>query len=73
MKTRFFGKVKTLHPVPNLCETQRKFYVEFLQAEALPNERKRDGLQAIFQEVFPIFSYDETISLDFVEYDQATA
>ncbi|MCW8132712.1 MAG: DNA-directed RNA polymerase subunit beta [Planctomycetota bacterium] len=69
LPVRFFGRAKFNHPIPNLCETQRKFYADFLQADALPNERKRDGLQAILQEVFPIFSYDETISLDFVEYD----
>jgi DNA-directed RNA polymerase subunit beta len=69
MQIRYFGRAKHLHDIPNLCETQRKFYAEFLQADVLPNERKRDGLQAIFQEVFPIFSYDEQISLEFVEYD----
>jgi DNA-directed RNA polymerase subunit beta len=69
MQTRFFGRSKHVQDIPNLCETQRKFYADFLQADALANERKRDGLQAIFQEVFPIYSYDETISLDFVEYD----
>ena len=66
---RYFGRAKHLIDIPNLCETQRKFYAEFLQADVLPNERKRDGLQAIFQEVFPVLSYDETISLDFLEYD----
>ena len=66
---RYFGRTKHIHSVPDLCESQRKFYIQFLQAEALPNERKRDGLQAVFQEVFPVTSYDETIALDFVEYD----
>ena len=69
MQTRYFGRAKHLHDIPNLCQTQRKFYADFLQADALSNERKRDGLQAVFQEVFPILSYDEQISLDFVEYD----
>ncbi|MCK6472340.1 MAG: DNA-directed RNA polymerase subunit beta [Planctomycetes bacterium] len=69
MERRYFGRVPHDFQVPNLTETQQKFYAEFLQADVLPNERKRDGLQSIFQEVFPIFSYDETISLDFVEYD----
>src|SRR5579862_1357451 len=66
---RYFGRARHLIDIPDLCETQRRFYAEFLQAEVLPNERKRDGLQAIFQEVFPVLSYDETISLDFIEYD----
>ncbi len=69
IESRYFGRAKRTIEIPNLCETQRKFYAEFLQADVLPNERKRDGLQAIFQEVFPIKSYDETISLDFLEYD----
>ncbi|HEY3324473.1 MAG TPA: DNA-directed RNA polymerase subunit beta [Planctomycetota bacterium] len=68
-QTRYFGRAKHIIDIPNLCETQRKFYAEFLQAETLPNERKRDGLQAIFLEVFPIKSYDEQIVLDFLEYD----
>ena len=69
MERKFFGRTPQLVSIPGLCETQRRFYAEFLQAEVLPNERKRDGLQSIFQEVFPIFSYDETASLEFVEYD----
>ena len=69
MQTRFFGRAKHIQNIPNLCETQRKFYADFLQNDVLPNERKKDGLQAIFQEIFPIFSYDEQISLDFIEYD----
>jgi len=69
MPIRYFGRAKHMHDIPNLCETQRKFYADFLQADALPNERKADGLQAIFHEVFPIYSYDEQISLEFMEYD----
>ena len=69
MQTRFFGRAKHILDIPNLCETQRKFYAEFLQADVLPNERKKDGLQAIFLEIFPIFSYDEQISLEFTGYD----
>ncbi|MBE7466133.1 MAG: DNA-directed RNA polymerase subunit beta [Planctomycetes bacterium] len=71
MEIRYFGHSmqNKEFAVPDLCETQRKFYHEFLQEEVLPNERKNDGLEAIFREVFPIFSYDETISLEYVEYD----
>jgi len=69
MQTRYFGRAKHIVEVPDLCKTQREFYAEFLQADVLPNERKRDGLQAIFQEIFPIFSYDEQIGLEFLEYD----
>ena len=47
MQTRLYGKARHIQDIPNLCETQRKFYADFLQLDALPNERKRDGLQAI--------------------------
>jgi len=70
---RYFGKSKIIHQVPNLCETQTRFYNEFLQTDVLPNERKRDGLQAVLQEVFPIFSFDEKMSLEFLEYDLGEA
>ncbi|MCZ7644060.1 MAG: DNA-directed RNA polymerase subunit beta [Planctomycetota bacterium] len=69
MEIRYFGRSPRDVLIPDLCETQRKFYFEFLQQEVLPNERKNDGLEAIFREVFPIFSYDESISLEYVEYD----
>jgi DNA-directed RNA polymerase subunit beta len=69
MLIRNFGRAPRIVEIPNLCETQRRFYAELLQADILPNERKRDGLQAIFMEVFPIYSYDEQICLEFLEYD----
>jgi DNA-directed RNA polymerase subunit beta len=43
-------------------------YREFLQPHLLPEKRKNVGLQEVFKEVFPIKSYDETCSLEFVNY-----
>ncbi|MCX6356646.1 MAG: DNA-directed RNA polymerase subunit beta, partial [Candidatus Aureabacteria bacterium] len=54
--------------MPNLVEVQTKSYNDFLQAEVLPRKRRLQGLQEVFKEVFPIKSYDETCSLDFVSY-----
>src|SRR5690606_12579594 len=56
---------------PNLIEIQVNSYEEFLQTNVPPAERKRTGLQAVFQEVFPITSYDEKATLDFAEYEIA--
>ena len=36
---------------------------------SLPSQRADTGLQAVFKEVFPIKSYDDTVELDFVAYD----
>lgn len=54
--------------MPNLVEVQTKSYEDFLQPLSLPTRRKIQGLQEVFREVFPIKSYDETCSLEFVNY-----
>ncbi|MCL2000740.1 MAG: DNA-directed RNA polymerase subunit beta, partial [Planctomycetes bacterium] len=54
--------------LPDLMDTQRRFYAEFLQMDTPPHERKNDGLEAVFREVFPIESYDGSVSLEYLEY-----
>ncbi|MHC4916621.1 MAG: DNA-directed RNA polymerase subunit beta, partial [Planctomycetota bacterium] len=69
MQKRNYGKCRKELPIPDLTETQRKFYADFLQAESLPDERKDQGLESIFRESFPITSYDGSMSLDYVHYE----
>ena len=64
-----FGKLKEVTEPPNLIEIQLDSYVEFLQKDVPASKRKETGLQAVFKEVFPIASYDESITLDFVNYE----
>jgi len=64
-----FGKIKEAAEPPNLIEVQLDSYVEFLQKDVPLAKRKETGLQAVFKEVFPITSYDEKVTLDFVSYD----
>jgi DNA-directed RNA polymerase subunit beta len=64
-----FGKLKEAAEPPNLIEVQLNSYVEFLQKETPLGKRKETGLQAVFKEVFPITSYDEKVTLDFVSYE----
>ncbi|MFV1993949.1 MAG: DNA-directed RNA polymerase subunit beta, partial [Verrucomicrobiales bacterium] len=66
-----FGKIKEVIETPNLIEVQIKSYEEFLQKDLPPSKRKNTGLHAVFREVFPIVSYDEKFTLDFVNYDVA--
>lgn len=54
--------------LPNLIEIQVKSYHQFLQANLLPHERENIGLQEVFQEIFPIKSYDEKTILEFLSY-----
>ncbi|NNM31233.1 MAG: DNA-directed RNA polymerase subunit beta [Akkermansiaceae bacterium] len=66
---RYFGTIEEVIEPPNLIEVQSKSYEDFLQQDITPSQRTETGLQAVFKEVFPITSYDETIELDFISYD----
>ncbi len=63
-----FGKLKDTLTPPNLIEIQINSYLDFLQKDAPIQERKNDGLEAVFHEVFPIESYDGRLVLEFVSY-----
>ncbi|RKU39391.1 DNA-directed RNA polymerase subunit beta [Candidatus Poribacteria bacterium] len=67
-----FAKTKVKTPLPNLIETQGLSYSAFLQRDVPPNERKDQGLQSVFKEVFPIRDFSETNSLEFVGYSLGT-
>ena len=64
-----FGKIHEVIQPPNLIEMQTDSYDEFLQIEVAASKRKTHGLQAVFKEVFPIDSYDGSITLDFHSYE----
>ena len=72
MERRYFGTIKEVIEPPNLIEVQSKSYEDFLQQDIPPSQRTENGLQAVFKEVFPIKSYDDTVELDFVAYDIET-
>ena len=64
-----FSKIKEVIDFPNLIEIQKKSYAEFLQLGVDKTKRVEDGLEAVFKEVFPIESYDGSITLDFHSYE----
>ena len=63
-----FGKIPEILDLPDLIEIQKSSYEEFLQRNTLPEERKDKGLQAVFNEIFPILDFSETNQLQFVSY-----
>ena len=63
-----FSKIKTVVPIPNLIEIQKRSYERFLQMNRLPAEREDVGLQSVFKSVFPISDFRENSSLEFIEY-----
>ena len=65
-RRKVFGKGKNLIELPDLVEVQRNAYRWFFQAEA--EHRGSQGLQELFDEIFPIESYDGSFALEFVRY-----
>ncbi|MBI2817520.1 MAG: DNA-directed RNA polymerase subunit beta [Acidobacteria bacterium] len=63
-----FSKIRTSLPIPNLIEVQKKSYDRFLQMNLLPAERDDNGLQAVFNSVFPISDFRGLSELSFVDY-----
>lgn len=54
---------------PNLIELQIRSFNEFLQLDVPAQKRKNVGLEAVFNEVFPIASYDEKYVLEYRYYE----
>jgi DNA-directed RNA polymerase subunit beta len=64
-----FHKRGDILDLPNLIEVQIKSYGQFLQADVPPEERASTGLQEVFQEIFPIKSFDEKTVLEYLMYN----
>jgi len=68
MEVLKFGRSNEF-PLPNLVDLQTKSYEDWLQADVPFSERAQQGLQSIIAEIFPIESYDGTMSLEFLGYE----
>ena len=66
---RTFAKTPTVLEVSNLIEIQKASYAQFLQHDVSPEDRKDQGLQAVFKSVFPIKDFSDRASLTFVSYE----
>ncbi len=62
-----FGNIPATINMPNLIEIQLKSYEWFLQRHV--SKRKSQGLQAVFEEIFPIESPHEDVVLEFIDYE----
>ena len=63
-----FAKLKEGSKMPYLLEIQRQSYEMFLQADSPKTKRKREGLQSVFEEIFPIESNDGNHRVEFLYY-----
>ena len=68
-----FGRTHDLVEIPDMVAIQRDSFRWFFQFNENGNlmeagERSNQGLQELFDEVFPIESYDGSFALEFVDY-----
>src|ERR1700736_4999905 len=67
--TRNFGRHGDAVEVPPLTDVQTRSYARFLQLEVEPEKRTPTGLEGVLREIFPIESYDKTLSLQYIKYE----
>ncbi len=66
---RSFGRIEEICEMPNLIEVQKESYEKFLQIGIPGEERAPEGLQEVFQSVFPIHDFSDRAQIDFVKYE----
>jgi DNA-directed RNA polymerase subunit beta len=66
---RNFGRFGDAIEVPPLTDVQTRSYDRFLQLDVAPEKRSPTGLEGVLREIFPIESYDRTLSLQFIKYE----
>jgi DNA-directed RNA polymerase subunit beta len=55
--------------LPKLIETQLNSYAEFLQSDVPADKRNKQGLEEVFQTLFPITSVSGNAALEYVSYE----
>lgn len=65
---RSFGRLEAPIAVPHLLKIQLDSYDRFLQKNTPPDQRKEEGLEAVFRSVFPISDFSGSSTLEYVHY-----
>ncbi|MBL3553779.1 DNA-directed RNA polymerase subunit beta [Rhodovulum sulfidophilum] len=66
---KYYGKIHEVLEMPNLIEVQKSSYDLFLNSGDGPAPADGEGIQGVFQSVFPIKDFNETAVLEFVRYE----
>jgi len=66
-----FGNRESVLAVPYMLQMQKDAYTAFLQADRAPLKRQAEGLQAAFENAFPIVSHNGFVEMKFLEYNLA--
>ena len=64
-----FGRIAEVAAMPNLIEVQKSSYDKFLQADIPEADRGDNGMNGVFQSVFPIKDFAETAELHYVKFN----
>ncbi|MCF8721748.1 DNA-directed RNA polymerase subunit beta [Nitrospina gracilis] len=64
-----FSRIPAVIEIPNLIGIQKKSFEYFLQTDTAPAERKIQGLEEVFQDVFPISDLNINARIDYVGYE----
>ncbi len=64
-----FGSGRESLAIPDLTQIQTASYAYFLQNEVASDKRNDSGLEGVLREIFPIESYDKTLTLDYLRYE----
>jgi DNA-directed RNA polymerase subunit beta len=64
-----FGRITNLEFLPNLIQIQKKSFDWFIQSDTKdPTKRNNQGLEAVFQETFPIESPNGDVIMEYSHY-----
>ncbi|SFY44542.1 DNA-directed RNA polymerase subunit beta [Paracoccus ferrooxidans] len=66
---RYYGNIREVLEMPNLIEVQKSSYDLFLRSGDAEGHQDGEGIQGVFQSVFPIKDFNETATLEFVKYE----
>ena len=64
-----FGRLPKVMELPKLIETQLESYSQFLQQHVEVGARENQGLEEVFQTLFPITSVSGNAALEYVSYE----
>ncbi len=66
---RYYGNIHEVLEMPNLIEVQKSSYDLFLASGEGEGHNDGEGIQGVFQSVFPVKDFNETATLEFVKYE----
>ncbi len=65
---KYYGKIREVLEMPNLIQVQKSSYKLFLDSGDQLAPMDGEGINGVFQSVFPIKDFNETAILEFVKY-----